>query len=72
MPGVWPGGQAGDVILVNFVLGGHCVQALNGGAPASYGTAASISVECADQAEIDRLWTALIADGGAAMMCGWL
>ena len=47
-------------------------QVLNGGAPASYGTAASISVECADQAEVDRLWTALTADGGSEIMCCWL
>ena len=60
------------MILVTFTLGGQSFQALNGGAPASYGTAASISVECADQAEVDRLWTALTADGGAEIMCGWL
>jgi len=71
-PGAWPGGEAGDVILLNFTLGGQSFQALNGGAPASYGTAASISVACADQAEVDRLWTALTADGGSAIMCGWL
>lgn len=71
-PGNWPGGEAGDVILVNFTLGGQGFQALNGGAPASYGTAASLSVECSDQAEVDRLWTALTADGGAEIMCGWL
>ncbi len=71
-PGDWPGGNAGDVILVTFTLGGQSFQALNGGRPADYGTAASISVTCADQAEVDRLWTALIADGGAEMMCGWL
>ena len=71
-PGTWPGGAAGDVILVTFTLGGQSFQALNGGAPASYGTAASISVACADQAEVDRLWTALVADGGAEIMCGWL
>ena len=45
---------------------------MNGGAPANYGTAASISVECADQAEVDRLWMALTADGGSEIMCGWL
>lgn len=71
-PGDWPGGKAGEVILVNFTLGGQGFQALNGGAPANYGTAASVSVECADQAEVDRLWAALTADGGAEIMCGWL
>ena len=34
-PGIWPGGEAGDVILVTFTLGGQSFQALNGGAPAS-------------------------------------
>ena len=71
-PGTWPGGQAGDVILVTFTLGGQSFQALNGGAPASYGTAASISVECSDQAEVDRLWAALTGDGGSEIQCGWL
>lgn len=71
-PGAWPGGEAGDVILVTFTLGGQSFQALNGGRPADYGTAASISVECSGQAEIDRLWAALTADGGSEIMCGWL
>ena len=71
-PGAWPGGQTGDVIMVTFTLGGQSFQALNGGAPADYGTAASISVECPDQAEVDRLWAALTADGGSEIMCGWL
>jgi predicted 3-demethylubiquinone-9 3-methyltransferase (glyoxalase superfamily) len=71
-PGDWPGGEAGDVIMVTFTRGGQSFQALNGGAPANYGTAASISVECADQAEVDRLWTALTGDGGSEIMCGWL
>lgn len=71
-PASWPGGEAGDVILVIFALGGQSFQALNGGAPADYGTAASISVECSGQAEVDRLWTALTADGGSEIMCGWL
>lgn len=71
-PGAWPGGHAGDVILVNFTLAGQKFQALNGGTRADYGTAASISVTCADQGEVDRLWAALTADGGAEIMCGWL
>ena len=60
------------MILVAFTLGGQSFQALNGGTPASYATAASLSVSCSDQAEVDRLWTALTADGGSEIMCGWL
>ncbi len=71
-PGRWPGGEAGDVILVAFTLNGQNYQALNGGAAVDYGTAASISVECTDQAEVDRLWAALTANGGSEIACGWL
>jgi predicted 3-demethylubiquinone-9 3-methyltransferase (glyoxalase superfamily) len=71
-PASWPGGEAGEVILVTFTLGGQSFQALNGGSPASYGTAASISVACSDQAEVNRLWATLTAGGGSEMMCGWL
>ena len=71
-PGPWPGGDTGDAILVSFTLAGQSYQALNGGSRAEYGTAASISVECADQAEVDRLWAALTANGGSEIACGWL
>jgi len=71
-PAAWPGGEAGDVILISFSLGGQSFQALNGGTPADYGTAASISVSCADQGEVDRLWSALTSNGGSEIMCGWL
>jgi predicted 3-demethylubiquinone-9 3-methyltransferase (glyoxalase superfamily) len=71
-PGPWPGGEVGDVILMTFTLNGQNYQALNGGTPADYGTAASISVECPDQAEVDRLWGALTANGGSEIACGWL
>lgn len=71
-PGPWPGGEAGEPILIVFTLGGQSFQALNGGLPADYGTAASVSVPCRDQAEVDRLWSALTAEGGAEIACGWL
>jgi predicted 3-demethylubiquinone-9 3-methyltransferase (glyoxalase superfamily) len=32
----------------------------------------SLIVQCDDQAEADRYWDALIADGGEPSMCGWL
>jgi predicted 3-demethylubiquinone-9 3-methyltransferase (glyoxalase superfamily) len=71
-PGPWPGGEVGDVILVTFSLNGQNYWALKGGTPVDYGTAASIAVECPDQAEVDRLWTALTANGGSEIACGWL
>ena len=71
-PGPYPSGKTGDLLVVDFTLAGTPFQALNGGAQADYGNAASISVECADQAEVDRLWAALTADGGSEIACGWL
>ncbi len=71
-PAAWPGGEAGDVIVIKFSLGGQSFMALNGGDTQDYGTAASISVQCPDQAEVDRLWAALTAGGGAEIACGWL
>jgi predicted 3-demethylubiquinone-9 3-methyltransferase (glyoxalase superfamily) len=58
--------------LVEFTLGGAPFQALNGGPMFSPTDAASIVVMTADQAETDRLWDALTADGGEDGRCGWL
>jgi predicted 3-demethylubiquinone-9 3-methyltransferase (glyoxalase superfamily) len=71
-PGPWPGGLAGDALVIDFTLGGQAYQALNGGSRIDYGTAASISVSCADQAEVDRMWSALLEGGGVESRCGWL
>jgi predicted 3-demethylubiquinone-9 3-methyltransferase (glyoxalase superfamily) len=71
-PNDYPGGKQGDPLLVEFTLAGHAMQGLNGGEAIPYSTAASISVECDDQAEVDRLWAALTADGGKEVQCGWL
>lgn len=67
-----PGAAAGDVLLVASTLGGHAMQGLNGGIAEPYSNAASISVSCDDQAEVDRIWDGLIADGGKPIQCGWL
>jgi len=32
----------------------------------------SFKIDCADQAEVDRLWDALSANGGSVERCGWL
>jgi predicted 3-demethylubiquinone-9 3-methyltransferase (glyoxalase superfamily) len=61
----------GTVMTVAFDLAGQEFIALNGGPEYSFTPAISLFVRCEDQAEVDRLWTAL-TDGGEESMCGWL
>ena len=70
-------GEAGPrpaemVLTVEFELDGHPFTALNGGPEFSFSEAVSFQIDCADQAEVDRYWEALTADGGQESMCGWL
>jgi predicted 3-demethylubiquinone-9 3-methyltransferase (glyoxalase superfamily) len=71
-PADYPSGKAGDVITVDFTLAGRRYQALNGGPAFPFTEAVSFMIHCKDQAEVDRLWDALIAGGGEAVQCGWL
>ena len=71
-PSDYPGGKAGDVLTVEFELGGATFMGLNGGSQESYGNAASITVACDTQEEIDRIWAALTGEGGQEIQCGWL
>jgi predicted 3-demethylubiquinone-9 3-methyltransferase (glyoxalase superfamily) len=71
-PADYPSGKAGDVITVDFTLAGRRYQALNGGPQFPFTEAVSFMIHCKDQAEVDRLWDALTADGGEAVQCGWL
>ena len=68
----YPGGKAGSVLVVEFTLAGQSFMTLNGGMDVGYTHAVSFSVDCADQAEVDRLWDALTAEGGAPVACGWV
>ena len=67
-----PAGKAGSVLVVEFTLAGQRFMALNGGMRFEYTHAVSFKIDCADQPEVDRLWDALLADGGQAERCGWL
>jgi len=67
-----PGGKAGSVLVMEFTLGGQRFMALNGGMHVEYTHAVSFKIDCADQAEVDRLWDALLSGGGEASRCGWL
>ena len=66
-----PAGKAGSVLVVEFTLAGQRFMALNGGTRFEDTHAISFKIDCADQAEIDRLWDAL-SDGGSVERCGWL
>jgi predicted 3-demethylubiquinone-9 3-methyltransferase (glyoxalase superfamily) len=67
-----PAGKAGSVLVVEFTLAGQKYMALNGGTRFEHTPAISFKIDCADQAEVDRLWDALSSNGGSVVRCGWL
>ena len=70
-PGDYPAGKQGDELTVEFtVLGIPCVG-LNGGPMFKHSEAFSFQVSTDDQEETDRLWHAIIDNGGQASACGW-
>jgi predicted 3-demethylubiquinone-9 3-methyltransferase (glyoxalase superfamily) len=71
-PAETPSGPAGMVLTVDFTLAGQQVQGLNGGPEFRFNESVSFVIDCEDQAEVDRLWEALTANGGKPGPCGWL
>ena len=68
------GGPApqGAVMNIAFELAGQSFIALNGGPQFTFSPAMSLFVSCESQAEVDELWTRLLAGGGKPNGCGWL
>jgi predicted 3-demethylubiquinone-9 3-methyltransferase (glyoxalase superfamily) len=71
-PADTPSGPAGYPITVDFTLNGQRFMGLNGGPEFNFTESISFVIETEDQAETDRLWDALTADGGEPGPCGWL
>lgn len=71
IPAETPSGPAGSVAVVEFTLFGQAFLAISAGPLDPFNHAISFVVTCADQAEIDRYWDALVA-GGSPEQCGWL
>ena len=71
-PADTPSGPEGMVLTVDFTLGGRSFIGLNGGDDFRFTEAISLSIDCEDQAEVDRYWAALIDNGGEPSVCGWL
>jgi predicted 3-demethylubiquinone-9 3-methyltransferase (glyoxalase superfamily) len=71
-PADYPSGSDGDVLTVEFTLAGRRYLALNGGPEFHFTEALSLQIDCDDQAEVDRIWDAIIGNGGEASRCGWI
>jgi predicted 3-demethylubiquinone-9 3-methyltransferase (glyoxalase superfamily) len=67
-----PSTPQGDVLTVDFTLCGQQFIGLNGGPDFKFNEAISLSIDCEDQAEVDRYWDALVEGGGEHSVCGWL
>lgn len=70
-PSDYPSGKEGDVITVEFTVMGIPCVGLNGGKTFRHCEAFSFQVSTEDQAETDRLWDAIVGNGGEASVCGW-
>ncbi len=70
-PGDYPDGKEGDVLTVEFTVCGIPCIGLNGGPQFPQSEAFSFQISTDDQEETDRLWNAIVADGGEESMCGW-
>ena len=65
-------GAPGDIMTADFAIAGHAFTIINGGPMYQLSPAMSLLVHCDDQAEVDRLWEGLTANGGEEGRCGWL
>jgi 2-polyprenyl-6-hydroxyphenyl methylase/3-demethylubiquinone-9 3-methyltransferase len=70
-PGDYPDGRQGDVLTVEFTVLGIPCLGLNGGPMFRHSEAFSFQVATEDQAETDRLWNAIVGNGGQESACGW-
>ncbi|MBN7137639.1 hypothetical protein A7A76_23350 [Lysobacter enzymogenes] len=70
-PGDYPDGQQGDVLTVEFTVAGIPCVGLNGGPAFKHDEAFSFQIATDDQEETDRLWNAIVSNGGKESACGW-
>lgn len=70
-PSDYPAGKQGDVLTVEFTVMGIPCLGLNGGSGVKHNEAFSFQVATDDQAETDRLWNAIVGNGGRENVCGW-
>ena len=59
------------MLMVEFTVIGIPCPGLNGGPMFRHSEAFSFQVATDDQAETDRLWNAIVSNGGQESACGW-
>ena len=70
-PSDFPSGKKGDVLTVEFTVAGIPCVGLNGGPAFRHSEAFSFQISTEDQEETDRLWNAIVNNGGQESACGW-
>jgi predicted 3-demethylubiquinone-9 3-methyltransferase (glyoxalase superfamily) len=70
-PGDYPDGNEGDVLTVEFTVAGIPCIGINGGPTFTHSESFSFQIATDDQAETDRLWNAIVGNGGEESACGW-
>lgn len=61
----------GSVLTVEFELFNRPFAALNGGPIFPHSEAVSFQVMCDTQDDVDRIWNAIVDNGGSESQCGW-
>ena len=70
-PSDYPDGKAGNVLTVDYTVCGMTCLGLNGGPQFPQTEAVSFQVYTDTQEETDRLWDAIVGNGGRESDCGW-
>jgi predicted 3-demethylubiquinone-9 3-methyltransferase (glyoxalase superfamily) len=61
----------GSVLTAHVDILGTTFMLLNGNSEQKPNDSISFSIDCRDQAEVDKYWNAFVGDGGNESMCGW-
>ncbi|WP_326942049.1 VOC family protein [Actimicrobium sp. GrIS 1.19] len=70
-PGDYPDGKQGDILTVEFTVAGVACIGLNGDPHFKHNESFSFQIATDDQTETDRLWNAIVGNGGQESECGW-